>query len=140
VGTPRREDFSMQSSRIVLAVDSDESMLGLLEKFLRRLGYGVLSASNLEEGLRLIKTAHPDIAIFDAGPDGCNGDTLANHFPTEDLGPKLVVMGRFGICHHTECPLASRCIHHLDKPFSLRDMVTLLHQLETQDPTPSPAM
>ncbi|MGQ9671006.1 MAG: response regulator [Desulfosoma sp.] len=54
----------MSGKRIVI-IDDDPSFLEITGAILRRFGYKVLTASNTQDGLRLIEEEQPDLLVLD---------------------------------------------------------------------------
>ncbi|MEJ5364980.1 MAG: response regulator [Desulfosoma sp.] len=54
----------MSGKRIVI-IDDDPSFLEITGAILRRFGYDVLTASNTQDGLRLIEEERPDLLVLD---------------------------------------------------------------------------
>lgn len=54
----------MSAKRIVI-IDDDPSFLEITGAILRRFGYDVLTASNTQDGLRLIEEERPDLLVLD---------------------------------------------------------------------------
>lgn len=54
----------MSGKRIVI-IDDDPSFLEITGAILRRFGYEVLTASNTQDGLRLIEEEQPDLLVLD---------------------------------------------------------------------------
>lgn len=54
----------MSGKRIVI-IDDDPSFLEITGAILRRFGYEVLTASNTQDGLRLIEEERPDLLVLD---------------------------------------------------------------------------
>ncbi len=66
-------------ARLVLVVDDEPVLLGIMERVLCEAGYGVLSAANGRRALELVlqAVAPPDILVTDLRMDGLNGAALA---------------------------------------------------------------
>ncbi|MEJ5347678.1 MAG: response regulator [Desulfosoma sp.] len=54
----------MSGKRIVI-IDDDPSFLEITGAILRRFGYEVMTASNTQDGLRLIEEEQPDLLVLD---------------------------------------------------------------------------
>ncbi len=54
----------MSGKRIVI-IDDDPSFLEITGAILKRFGYDVLTASNTEDGLKLLEEANPDLLVLD---------------------------------------------------------------------------
>lgn len=55
----------MKTQKRILIVDDDIDVINVAEAILKKEGYEVLSANDKEEGLKLIKSWKPDLAILD---------------------------------------------------------------------------
>ncbi len=55
----------METKKKILLVDDDMDVITVVEAILKRDGYEVLSAGNKEEGMKLVKSWKPDLAILD---------------------------------------------------------------------------
>ncbi len=53
------------SGRRIVIIDDDPSFLEITGAILRRFGYEVLTASNTQDGLRLIEEEQPDLLVLD---------------------------------------------------------------------------
>jgi signal transduction histidine kinase/CheY-like chemotaxis protein len=63
--------------QIVLVIDDDDSVRGVLVETLRAADFEVIEASGGEEALRRVETVTPDAAIIDFIMPGMNGDEVA---------------------------------------------------------------
>jgi CheY-like chemotaxis protein len=57
----------------LLVIDDDPAVRELMQRFLHKEGFRVISASGGEEGLRLAKTLHPDAITLDVLMPGMDG-------------------------------------------------------------------
>jgi CheY-like chemotaxis protein/anti-sigma regulatory factor (Ser/Thr protein kinase) len=62
-----------EGANTVLVIDDDVAVCDLLERFLGREGFRVVSAGGGEEGLRLARELHPDAITLDAMMPGMDG-------------------------------------------------------------------
>ncbi|ROQ89839.1 response regulator [Desulfosoma caldarium] len=53
------------SGKRIMIIDDDPSFLEITGAILRRFGYDVLTASNTQDGLRLIEEEQPDLLVLD---------------------------------------------------------------------------
>ena len=51
--------------RTILLIDDDKNLLSTLELYLKKVGYGVISAFNGMEGIKLLESADYDLVITD---------------------------------------------------------------------------
>lgn len=55
----------MKTDKKILIVDDDIDIITVVETILKKEGYNVISAGDKKEGLELMKTEKPDLAILD---------------------------------------------------------------------------
>jgi DNA-binding response OmpR family regulator len=63
-------------SELVLAIDDDATLLGLLVEHLSRAGYRAITARSGTAGLRTFSERHPDLVILDVMMPGMDGWTV----------------------------------------------------------------
>ena len=80
---------SDDTRRLILLVDDDTLLLGLISQFLRAAGYEVRTATSAPMALELLGNGglDPDLAIFDIGMPGMSGLELAQHVRTNTAIP-----------------------------------------------------
>jgi two-component system alkaline phosphatase synthesis response regulator PhoP len=62
----------------VLVVDDEPGIVKMVESRLKASGYGVVTATDGQEGLRLCKLHKPDVAVLDVMMPGVPGDVIAD--------------------------------------------------------------
>ena len=78
----------------VLIVEDDPETVALIELYLRRDGYQVLSAADGIEGLRLAREARPDLVILDLMLPGLDGTEMGRTLREESDVPIIMVTAR----------------------------------------------
>ena len=113
----------------ILVVD-DETVLAMdVEFILKEAGYGVVGpATNVAEGLDLIKKDRPDGAILDLTLSRGRSDEIADHLAAHNI-PFIFLSG------HTEkdLPAAHKKRPLIEKPFRETDLLTALDQMIDAD-------
>ncbi|MDM8565827.1 response regulator [Candidatus Halobeggiatoa sp. HSG11] len=71
--TIKAEELLQKEEGIVLIIDDDSVVRGLLKTYLTQLGYAVASAADGKEGLRLSKKLRPDAILLDVKMPGIDG-------------------------------------------------------------------
>jgi CheY-like chemotaxis protein len=66
----------LAKNKVILIVDDEAPIRRVIELKLKNGGYDVLSATNGEEGLQLIKSKKPDVVITDINMPKMNGKEL----------------------------------------------------------------
>jgi CheY-like chemotaxis protein/nitrogen-specific signal transduction histidine kinase len=69
----QEEEELAEGAITVLVIDDDVTVRDLLERFLGREGFRVVSAGGGEEGLRLVRELRPDVITLDAMMPGMDG-------------------------------------------------------------------
>ena len=116
---PVESNLRMSSTpRIVLIVDDDRQILGLVEKMLRPQGVTVLSANRPSEALRICEEQAVDVLISDVMMPEMDGGKLAERFLK--LRPEacvLLISGQAKAAGHVE---AAQCATSCGSPSSPR--------------------
>jgi len=60
-----RERFMTDPKKIILVIEDDLDVLGMMVRHLERLGYGVIKATDGMEGLKKLNSAQYDLVITD---------------------------------------------------------------------------
>ncbi|MDQ6742122.1 MAG: response regulator [Candidatus Dormibacteraeota bacterium] len=82
-----------QSPGRILVIDDDPSVGDLVQRFLGKEGFHVVTAAGGEEGLRLAAEIHPDIITLDALMPGMDGWTVLSRLKADaDLAAVPVIM------------------------------------------------
>ncbi len=82
-----------QSLGRILVIDDDPSVGDLVQRFLGKEGFHVVTAAGGEEGLRLAAEIHPDIITLDALMPGMDGWTVLSRLKADaDLAAVPVIM------------------------------------------------
>jgi PAS domain S-box-containing protein len=84
------------SSKTVLVIDDDPEARELMQRFLTKEGYEVLTAKNGEEGLRIAKDRHPCLITLDVLMPGIDGwgilAAIKNDTQTQDIPVVMLSM------------------------------------------------
>jgi CheY-like chemotaxis protein len=133
---PRRLSWP-RGSRIAVIEDNADSR-EMLRHLLEHAGYEVHEAADGKNGVALIESVHPDIAIVDIGLPGMNGYELARHVRTNAGTPRpyLVALTGYGQPADRAAALSAGFDEHLVKPLQPEDLAALLqgHAAEVRPP------
>lgn len=124
--------------RRIVIVEDNKDIRDLLGLKLRRLGHSVEAAGDGEEGLRLLLSAQPDLALVDLGLPGIDGYEVARE-TREKLGGAivLVAVSGFGQPEDKRRAIESGFDEHITKPADVREIENILHRFPPRN-TPSP--
>jgi len=124
-----------EGTNTVLVIDDDATARNLLERFLSREGFQVVSAGGGEEGLRLAGELHPDVITLDAMMPGMDGWTvLSNLKANPDVSGIPVVM--LTMVDDKSLGYALGAAEYLTKPIDRQRLVSILEKYR-QDHSPS---
>lgn len=125
-------------SRRIVIVEDNKDIRDLLGLKLRRLGHVVEAAGDGEEGLRLLLSAQPDLALVDLGLPGIDGYEVAKE-TREKLGDGivLVAVSGFGQPEDKRRAIESGFDEHITKPADVREIENILHRFPPRN-TSSP--
>ncbi len=96
-GSADSVDEALQSvegyERTALIIDDSDSAIDLMRRWLTRLNYGVISATDGEAGLAMARRQHPDLILLDVLMPGRSGyDILEELRADEALGSTPVIL------------------------------------------------
>jgi DNA-binding response OmpR family regulator len=113
----------------VLVVEDDASVLRSLVDNFRFEDFDVLSATDGETGLGLLKSGSPDVAVVSARLPGLDGDALCRRARADGIRTPIVLLTARG--EETERLKAeqSGADDYITKPFSVRDVVARVRAL-----------
>ncbi|MDX2152045.1 MAG: response regulator [Bryobacteraceae bacterium] len=119
----------------ILIVDDESSLLGLLEKYLQRMGYSVVACSTAAEGWKSF-SPEPDqyaLAVIDYSLPDRNGDSLLGEMLA--LRPDLpaVLCSGYPI-DISDIPAGPGQLEALQKPFTPRMLGEVIQRLLAQEP------
>jgi two-component system, OmpR family, response regulator len=107
--------FPRMDARKILIIDDEKDLCHLMTSFLKQLGYEVLSAYSLNDGLNYFNAMHPDILILDNNlPDGLGWENI-QYIHATDPACKIILISANKV--QQDIPDASISI--LEKPISL---------------------
>jgi two-component system, OmpR family, alkaline phosphatase synthesis response regulator PhoP len=78
----------------VLIVDDDAKIVELVKLYLARDGYGVITAYDGKEGLRLARETHPDLVVLDIMLPGLNGLEICRILRAESDVPIILLTAK----------------------------------------------
>ena len=115
--------------RRIVIVEDNRDVRDLLGLKLRRLGHEVEAAGDGVEGLALLLSAKPDLALVDLGLPGKDGFEVAREV-REKLGKTvvLVAVSGFGQPEDKRRAIESGFDEHITKPADVRDIENILHR------------
>jgi two-component system NtrC family response regulator len=113
------------SGEKILLVDDDASLRKVLEFNLEQEGYGVVSATNGNEALKLYDAENPDLVITDIKMPGLDGIDLLKEIKRRDIEKLVVVITAFGTLDTAIEAMKLGAYDYITKPFN-RDELRLV--------------
>jgi len=112
----------------ILAVDDDSNILRIIEIFLRRNKYQIVTATRAEEALKLVRSQNFDLVACDISMPGMNGLDFLNALKQIDPALASVVITGSNSVATAVRAMESGALGFVTKPFSERE---LLDSIET---------
>jgi len=116
----------VEAKRRVLIVDDERSILAVLRIKLKVSGYDILTASNGEEALDLVKSARPDLMLLDVIMPGMDGFEVLEKLRAFSELPVIVISAR---SENGEKALSLGANDFLAKPLDVDEMVRKIRGL-----------
>lgn len=112
------------SKRIVI-IEDNEDALDMLTSYLEALAYQVTGANGGNQGLSLIKTQNPDLAIIDIGLPDIDGYEVARQLRSDPMtqGLKLIALTGYGSSEDKKNAFAAGFDIHLTKPLNMQQLL-----------------
>lgn len=127
----------MQAAGKILIIDDDRELNGLLEQYLPRYGYEVLTATAPTEGLQSLKTHRPALIILDVMLPEKSGFELCTEIRRFSRVPILMLTAR-GDTGDRILGLEIGADDYLPKPYDPRELVARIQSiLRRSSPLPS---
>lgn len=122
-----------QLRRRVLVVDDEESLRHMLQLMLRKEGYEVVCAGDVDAAVAALDGAAYDIVITDLRMPGRSGLELVDEIGRRRLGTTVVVMTAYGSREVAIEAMKRGAYDYLSKPFASDELVLLLRKAEERE-------
>ncbi|HEY9423147.1 MAG TPA: ATP-binding protein, partial [Thermoanaerobaculia bacterium] len=121
------EEDTSEGANTVLVIDDDAAVRDLLQRYLRKEGFRVVSAGGGEEGLRLAGELCPDVITLDAMMPGMDGWAVLSHLKAApELSDIPVVM--LTMVDDKSLGYALGAADYLTKPIERQRLVSILEK------------
>lgn len=112
----------------ILIVDDQHSLCETLKKFLRRIGYGTVSATSAEESLRILKEERFDLVLTDVCMPGTSGIELMEHIQSLGRNEIIILMTAFATIDQAVEMMRRGATDYIPKPFRLQEVANTIEQ------------
>ncbi len=119
----------------ILIVDDDQPLRQVLKMHLDRLGYDSILAVNGKEAAGLATSQVPDLILMDLTlpvMDGLEATRLIREHPNTQATPIIAMTARVTSEDKIKC-LQSGCDGHIAKPFTSKQLASIIKKLLKQD-------
>jgi CheY-like chemotaxis protein len=122
-----RDEDRVDGAKTVLVIDDEADARELLQRYLRKDGFDVVSAETGEEGLRLARAIQPDVITLDVMMPGVDGWSVLSTLKADpELADVPVVM--VTIVDDKNLGYALGASEYLTKPINRERLVSVLHK------------
>ena len=116
---------------LILIVDDEPEILLELEELLTEEGYNCISASDVDEAIKISNARKPiSLVITDMKMPGKSGLVLVNHLrqPTEQINPPIILIsGHGGITENTDQAI-EKANFYLKKPVDPSELIEIVEE------------
>ena len=131
---------SAAALQCILLIDDDRKLLGLLTEYLARFRIEALTASDPEDGLRLLEEKRPELVVLDVMMPGMDGLETCREIRRRRDTPIIMLSARGDALDRIE-GLEAGADDYMAKPFEPRELVTRIQTvLRRAERGPRPAM
>ncbi len=120
----------------ILVIDDDDKLNRLLQKFLAKFDFQVISYNRPSEGLRALKHEHPDLVILDIMLPDMNGFELCKII-RKDFNLPIIMLTARGEVTDRIVGLELGADDYLPKPFEPRELVARIQTILRRSRTDS---
>ena len=111
----------------LLLVDDDPTFCGVLDQALRKRGYEVHVATDVETGIRLAEEIEPEFAVIDLRIGQESGLALVKRLHELDANTRIVMLTGFASIATAVEAIKLGAVHYLAKPADTDEIVSALH-------------
>ncbi len=116
------------NEQVILVVDDEEAQRKVLAGFLRKRGYGILTAASVDEALDLARVKTIDLVLTDLRMPGRTGLDLVQDLRGVNPEIPVVVITAFGTVDSAVDALKSGAADYLTKPVDLDELEVIVRR------------
>lgn len=114
----------------ILIVDDEEMQVKLLEGFLSRQGYDIVTAANGGEALRRFREQPIQLVLLDHRMPDMNGDEVLKHLKSIDPLVRCIMITAFGSVQTAVEVLKLGAVDFVEKPVDLQKLLDTIRRIE----------
>jgi DNA-binding response OmpR family regulator len=119
----------------VLVIDDEPAIVRFLQRALEASGYGVLSALDGTEGLRIAAEQKPDLVVLDLAMPGLSGSAVLAAMMAQDRSTRVIVVSAMDDVEGRVRCLDAGAADFVGKPFAVAELLARVRsRLRTQGP------
>ncbi len=116
----------------ILIIDDEQMQRDMLQGFLEKQGYSVLSAANGAEGLALFMEHPVELVLLDHRMPDMNGDEVLARIKTSNPGARAIMISAFGAVDTAVRVMQLGADDFLEKPVDLEELLTKIQAIEDE--------
>ena len=115
---------------LILIVDDEKTQRDMLQGFLEKQGYKVLTASSGEEALNLFQTAPVQLVLIDHRMDDMNGDEVLEKMRAASPLVRAIMITAYGSVQTAVKVMQLGADDFLEKPVNLKELLTKIELID----------
>lgn len=112
----------------ILIIEDDESQRRVLEYNLRKVGYAVLTASDGEAGLSLLRKNPIDVVLTDVRMPGMDGFQVLEKVKEIDSEIIVIIVTAFGTIEKAVAAMKKGAFDYITKPFNREELLLVVER------------
>jgi two-component system phosphate regulon response regulator OmpR len=128
----------MSDDALILVVDDDARLRGLLQRFLADNGFRVTTAENALQARDRLRFLQPDLMVLDVMMPGESGLSLTQSLKADTLGLPIILLTAAGAPEDRIAGFEAGADDYLPKPFDPRELVLRIRAMLRRAPVAPP--
>jgi len=120
------------SGETILVIEDDREVSTTVQAVLKSAGYSVLSASNGQDGKKLIESKSPDLIVTDMMMPRMGGFPVLEYLKEKDNPPAVIMMTANEGSRHKAYAEMLGVVDYLRKPFAMEVLLESVKAALTQ--------